>query len=624
MSKIYETIDSSIETLFSTLKRFPLASFSALLLSIIYVLLLEYQQYNTPNGIILSKLMFVLSITLVLFPALQLLSRSFVLPLLGLIALGIYYYSLPPSLDIYYYFFPVWTDSYNETILARHVLIGLAFFFMIFWAPFIFRKSDNETFWQYAQSIIFGLITAILFSFIIYASLSAGVFAIEKLFKLHITLIFYEQIAIIVFGIFGVNFFLSQIPKHPLFMEVRPYSKIKRIFTKNILTPLTIVYFTLLFGYSIKILLTMVWPEGTFSWMIVTCSSLVILSFLFLTPYLKKSYIIKRFIWLTVLLQSIMLGMLLWIRVEEYGITYNRYLLAIFAVYLLLMSLYFIFFKKAQLKWLFFFASIFILFSQFGSYSAKKITLQSQTARLIKLIETTHPRSEELEMKKKYAISQDISYMNTKYGIDIFEKILPTIVKKYKASHKLAKRKEYKYSPKTFQQIYYSDSDNSQFPSFATKELGFNYTYKSNNKYYQLHDPIVYKNELDWFSFTNKSNLTKISGYDYLLHYHSHNLYYKEEPTLDTDFNLSIQINKHILEIHHENKSVKKFDLKPYTQKLFKEKNSTKLYQDMEVKNYIYQNEHIKIKVTLHNITLLKDGNISSLFAKILLKYKEQ
>ena len=69
-----------------------------------------------------------------------------------------------------------------------------------------------------------------------------------------------------------------------------------------------------------------------------------------------------------------MLGMALYMRVMEYGITYNRYLIGMYGIWLALMSIYFILFGKAQQKWLFFFASVFILVSQFGPYSAKNIT----------------------------------------------------------------------------------------------------------------------------------------------------------------------------------------------------------------------------------------------------------
>jgi hypothetical protein len=212
MSSIYEKIDKRLETFLSTLKRFPLASFSAFLFTIIMVILMDYKNHENVNAIMASKVAFVSTLAILLFPALQLLGRSIFFPLLGLVLLSLYYYFLPQNLH-----------NMNLTIAMRHGLMGVALLLMIIWAPFIGKKSDNETFWQYAQAIIFGLITAIFFSVIVYGGLAAALYAIEKLFSFDVRSIRYGQLALVVFGVFGINFFLSQIPRHPLFMHVKEW-----------------------------------------------------------------------------------------------------------------------------------------------------------------------------------------------------------------------------------------------------------------------------------------------------------------------------------------------------------------------------------------------------------------
>ena len=46
MSSIYEKIDNRLETFLSTLKRFPLASFSAFLFTVIMLVLMDYKNHR--------------------------------------------------------------------------------------------------------------------------------------------------------------------------------------------------------------------------------------------------------------------------------------------------------------------------------------------------------------------------------------------------------------------------------------------------------------------------------------------------------------------------------------------------------------------------------------------------
>jgi len=612
MSNIYEKIDNRIETFFNTLKRFPLASLSALLFTVIMVILADYHNYDNPNAIMASKLAFVSTLGIFLFPALQLLGRSSLLPLVGLILLVLYYLLLPSNIH-----------NMPMLIWARHLLLSLAFFFMILWSPFIFTKNDNDTFWTHAQTVLFGLLTAIFFAAIVQGGLAAALYAIKKLFAFNVDTIRYGQLAIMVFGIFGVNFFLSQIPKHPLFMQVRPYSKIKRIFSKNILAPIAIIYFIILFAYTAKILINMTFPTGMLSWIIVAFSFVAIVSFLFLSPYLKKSSMTQRLIWLAIFLQTLMLGMALWMRVEEYGITYNRYLLAMFGLWLALMSLYFMLFAKAQQKWLFFFASLFILFSQFGPYSAKNVTKKSQTTRLIKLIETADLHSEKLDMKRKYEISDSIRYINNNYGLDAFEEIIPHILKKYKIQQQAKEVKSIDDirgvpRPIRLEQYMYD------FPSFATKELGF----KTLNKWEWQNYNNGGKRTNDYYFYANNMQQSiDIKKYNHLINYHYNQHMYKnprlpKELNRHSDLNLSIELHNNTFQFTTNEQNITSFDLNDYIEKLLK---NNKGNGNTSQKTLTYEGEknNLSIKILFQRLIIKHDGNISDFSSQILFKRKE-
>ncbi|CAA6825629.1 MAG: Unknown protein [uncultured Sulfurovum sp.] len=592
MSGVYEKMNNQIETFLSTLKRFPLASFSAFLITLISVILVDTDHSTNPNTAIALKIVFVATLGLVLFPALQLLTSSRLFSLFGLILLAIYYYLLPSNLESMY-----------QNTYSNHTLLIIAFFSMIFWAPFVFKKSNNDIFWQYAQSLIFGFITALFFSIIIYLGLSGALFTIKELFQLNITSFHYGQLAIIIFGIFGMNFFLSQIPKHPLFIEVRPYSKIKHLFVKNILAPMSLIFFIILLIYTLKVLISLKWPEGTLSITIVSFSILAIVSFLFLTPYLKKSISTQRLIWFAIFFQTLILLVALWIRIEEYGITYNRYLLGMFGTWLLLMSLYFMIFGKAQQKWLFFFLTLFILISQFGDYSIENLSKKSQINKLVKLIETAHPRSEELNMKTKYEISNRLDHLENYHGIKVFEKVIPSILKKYE---KAKERKE----------MHFYNNNLHLFSYFATNELGFQFVHKWDWEQYKRNNK---QSELYYFRTRyTKNQYIDTKGYDFLVKFS----FYANAKinTLQIKKTLNIQFQKYQLDIKDNNRSISSINLKPFIDNLLTKSQRELSQQQM---TYIEENNQSRFKIIFQKLSIEKEKGLKSFNANILLTIKE-
>ena len=446
-----ERFERISKSMIDTLKRFPMASFSAFLLTIILISLIELEFYQRDSEIVIlaTKVAFVSSLGIILFPALHLFHPSFWSRVVGIGVLVLYYYILPPNIH----------DS-QSNIFFRHTLLILSLFFMLIWAPFVSVKISNKNIWEWTQNMILSLFATIFFSLILYAGLSLAMYAIDKLFEIDIASRRYVQLAIMVFGLYGVNLFFSQIPKYILLLQVRTYTKMEIIFTKYILTSLAIGYFVILFTYDIKILLNLEFPKGILAWLTVAFSIIAIATYLFWTPlWEEKDEKFKRYIQIAILIQTLILGMTIWIRVDEYGFTESRYFLSLFGVWLFLMSIYFILIKSASYKWLFITLSLLIIGSQFGSYSASEVSKTDQIERLYIIIDEAKPISDELDTKTKQRISNIITYLYDSHGRDSLSPIIPDIVQK----HSL---------------LYDNNSTNSEyFPSFAIKELGFKSLY---------------------------------------------------------------------------------------------------------------------------------------------------
>jgi hypothetical protein len=590
MSFNLETIERLSQSLINSLKRFPMASFSAFLLTIILISLIELEFYQTDSEIVImaTKIAFVASLGIVFFPALRLLYPNFLVAILGLGALAWYYYILPVNIS----------DSHNH-IFFRHALLILSFFLMLIWSPFISVKISNKNIWEWTQHMILALFATILFSLILYAGLSLAIYAIDKLFDIGIANRRYEQLAVMVFGLYGVNFFLSQMPKYILLLQARTYTKIEIIFTKYILTPLAIGYFLILFAYDIKILINMEFPKGILAWITVAFSVVAIATYLFWTPlWNEKNEKYKKYICVAVIMQTIMLGISIWIRIDEYGFTESRYFIVLFGAWSFLMSLYFLLIKSANYKWLFMSLSLLLIGSQFGKYSASHVSKYDQLGRLEKILQTSAPISEELDIESKYKISNLISYLSHNYGKESLSSLLPKIIQKYNAT-------EIKH---------YARED---FAYFATNELGFKFINEWEWKEFLRNN----KQEHKILNFRPSYNrdIVKIDGYEWLTNFY-YSIGYEK---INRENNITLLFKSNNLYLLDHNRTLINMNLNSLVDFLIKEHNETTLnYYEPIISNkmeYIFKNEQIESKLIISNISI-EDGNISYLNCNVLWK----
>ncbi|NEW60032.1 DUF4153 domain-containing protein, partial [Sulfurovum sp. bin170] len=577
---------------------------SAFLLTVILISLIELEFYQKGSEIVIlaTKVAFVASLGVVLFPALRLLYPSFLLALIGIMILAGYYYILPSNIS----------DSESH-IFFRHTLLILSLFLMLIWAPFVSVKISNKNIWEWTQNIILALFATTILSLILYAGLSLAIYAIDRLFEIDIASRRYAQLAIMVFGLYGVNFFLSQMPKYILLVQVRTYTKVEVIFTKYILTSLAIGYFLILFAYDIKILVSMEFPKGILAWITVAFSVVAIATYLFWTPlWSEEDEKYKRYIWIAVLIQTLMLGVAIWIRIDEYGFTESRYFIALFGVWLLLMSLYFILIKSASYKWLFISLSLLIISSQFGKYSASEVSRNDQTQRLYKMIEEAKPISEKLDIETKYKISNLISYLSHSHGKESLISVIPKIVEKH--------NKILEDMNSTTTKEYHTVEN---FPRFATKELGFRFINRWEWRNYLRIGTLNHKVSI--FQSVKNSESIKVDGYQWLTDFR----YYRDansrkKPMIDG--NISILFVDNNLHIIDGNSSLIKMNMNSLIELLEKEEGRTTPYLQKSIVSdrmeYSYTNEKVKVKLLINNIAVLDDGNISRLNCKVLFSSK--
>lgn len=579
----------------TTFRRFPLAVISSLVMTFILVYLANYDGDTYEHFDTLMKIAFVASLGITMFAALRLMGDKNPLCLLGIGALVIYYFSLSDM------------KHHIGMVSMRHFFLILAFFIMILWAPFWKNSPSNEEYWEWVQRVVFALITAIIFSLILFAGLSLALGAIDKLFSLDISGKRYGQLFILVMGIFAVSYFLSQIPKESRGLKIHNYTMVESIFTKYILTPMAIVYFLILYTYTLKILFISEWPKGILAWVIVAFSVVALITYLFWTPlWNERAKRYRHLLFVVLLLQTIMLGLAIGMRISAYGWTQNRYMVAVLGLWLFGVSLYFLFVKNAKYKWIFVALSLIIIVSQVGPLSAYAVSKASQQERLRTYLETSGELSEKSDRDTRVAISTTINYLARNYGIESLKPIIPKIVAKYKEKNK---------------------SENSYtFAYFATKEIGFRFVsqrgiqVKKRSKYVSIYRPNFAPLDVSIYDWIVDVRFTRAFAKGVVQPAHSR--IESKISKLDTVFRL----DDNSLKIIESNSTIAQIPLTNFYAKILADDalrslhnmKSEDFYKDKLDTNYVDQN--VRVKIQILGIFTDINGTLSNVSARVLYK----
>jgi len=592
-----------------TVRRFPLAFISSIIVTAILIYFIEIEPKKM-EGIYLSlaKIALTGSLAVFVFTASRLLGESIkghklstFFALFGVVA---YYFILPDNSS----------DFEVSIIYFRHLFLALLFLVAWLWTPFVYSNLNNSDYWEYSKRILFALTVSFIFTIVVIIGINSAIFAIEKLFDFDIDGKRYLQMDVLIVGLFGVGYFLSQIPKNPLLSkDSLSNSKIEIFFTKWLLTPLSGLYFVILYAYSAKLLITLDLPKGILAWLVVIFSTVAILTYLFWTPFAKEQNSRwRKWIWIAVLLQTIMLFVAIGIRIEEYSWTESRYMVFVLGLWLGGISLYFLIFKDAKIKWIFISLSLLIAITQFGALSAYSMSKNAQMDRLKSLLVELKksPDTSKAPLRIRYEISDITGYLYKRYRGNSLASIFPKLTKEFKKLELEREAQEKKLDEQRAKGLPLNIEENrrsqkpSYFPHYVTEELGFKFInyweYKNNTKEnISFHDK----------SYPNyRNNMIKIKGYNYMTHI-SMGGYYdrRENENFEredyNDINLSfIYTNSKSLTIS-KNNTIFQIDMSAFLENLIKKYDKKSKEIDQEELTIRDKKDGISIKLKLNEIS---------------------
>jgi len=264
-------------------------------------------------------------------------------------------------------------------VLILHLLIS--------YVPFIFQ-SNQEDFWEYNKDIFLRFVESAFFAGFSFVGLAIALTAINHLFNLDIDGKFYGYLLVSLGGIFHSLYFLSKFPTvfydNKLKEPIKPFL----IFSQYILIPIVLVYLGILYAYGAQIAIKWELPKGWVSQLTLWFSIAGI--FTYLLNYFNHKFsdfafsrYFKKYFFIVLLIPILLLFIAIYRRISDYGVTEERYIVALLAVWLLITAMYFNFSKKKQLKYIpisLTFAAIFSICS--GPLNMFNSTLKSQIPKI--------------------------------------------------------------------------------------------------------------------------------------------------------------------------------------------------------------------------------------------------
>lgn len=163
------------------------------------------------------------------------------------------------------------------------------------------------------------------------------------------------------------------------------------------------------------------WPRGEVSWLVMGFSILGFLVYI-LTKSIENNFIKKfrKFLPFVVFPQIFMLFYAIYLRINQYGLTTNRYIVVLAGVALFLISLYYIISKKKSLKYIPMIFSIMAFVFSFGPWGIHSLPQKLQFESLKNILVETQMyengefkpfNSEKFSIQTKEIIRSKIEYL---------------------------------------------------------------------------------------------------------------------------------------------------------------------------------------------------------------------
>ena len=429
MSVKLPSITQAVADAQRTFLRFPFVVLDAIIGTACALVLIDYE--GPPGPTFLFQVIFAAVLGFPLLTGIAITSEkwkwsksvSLAAQVIGVVLFVLYSLSVPQDL----------TGAPNIHVFRLFMLTtGLVLF--AFAVPYLKHQSELG-YWNYSKTLVLRILTACLYTVVLWAGLAIALAALDNLFGVYIPGKRYGELWVFINGVFTTWFFLAGVPEDLESLDaVTDYPKGLKIFSQYILFPLVFVYLVILYAYLGKILVAWDWPQGWVSKLILGFIATGISSLLLLHPIRERTeniWISKASRWFYVIIIPLIVMLFFAVsrRLSEYGITEGRYLALATVSWLCVIVPYFIVSKKKKIIVLPLSMCIWVFAVSFGPWGMFAVSESSQVGRLKQLLTQNQilvdgriqSKHDSVTFEATKQISSIISYLSEMHGFDAIQ-----------------------------------------------------------------------------------------------------------------------------------------------------------------------------------------------------------
>ncbi|QEC76892.1 DUF4153 domain-containing protein [Mucilaginibacter ginsenosidivorax] len=382
----FPSIKTLAEGFLITIKRYPFELFFALIGTLAGTTEVELRHLNRVHegwlmrGVMTANLGLLLSLSATLFTQSRQFSKQskFIIKIITALFAASLVFIIDPTA--------------READYIRFFLLSLSFHLLVAFAAFT-GKGQVNGFWQFNKTLFLRFLTSVLYGVVLFLGIAAAIAATNFLFNFKFEWDTYAILWVWIAGLFTTTFFLAGVPANTQSLnDDLTYPKALKIFTQFVLIPLSTIYVLILLAYEVKIIILWSLPKGLVSNLILSYAVFGVLSLLLVYPIREhdgnkwiKNYS-RSFYFLLIPLLGL-LFVAVGARVFMYGITEWRYFLIALACWLLFICVYFLAFKKQNIKLMPISLCIVTILSVYGPQSAFSVSMYSQRRIIVKFFE---------------------------------------------------------------------------------------------------------------------------------------------------------------------------------------------------------------------------------------------
>jgi len=376
----------------SILDRFPLSAFISVVTFVLLLVRIGCEDFSHSVENLVDKSILTLSLVFFFSVAIYFFSES-----CGIVRKKKWFYQIVTLVFglLYYSFFEesLFVNASFETFVYI-VLTFLGIVAFVFFAPFIIsffqKKSSQDNFYAFSYiltiKILMTVVSGLATMFLGFIALSAifSLFNLKDVVDKGDLFAYWSSFSL---ALFAPIFFLSNLPLFNAIKKDEAANNKFYLFLINYISlPAIAVYFLILYSYTFKVIINFSeWPHGGVTWMVIGFSFFGFLvyfaSYIFRLKFPLVNFFRRVFPGL-VLLQTLMLFYAIFLRINQYDITINRYFVVVFGLWLFSLSLYFLLSNKKYLGTIFYSLLLVVIVISIGPWSVYVLPEKRQQSKL--------------------------------------------------------------------------------------------------------------------------------------------------------------------------------------------------------------------------------------------------